>query len=370
MKINTLRIKNFKIHKDIFINFQNNQNQNSSCKEFSDDCFSRNVIIGQNASGKTSILEAILMFSGADYFCLKSDKNKDLINSDIAASGHLENLAQIEIETSSLSKIKIEITPLRKHYYINSKKILSVKSFENLPAILSISPSLQYNFISTEGKRALFENLISNIDLGYLSIKSEYLKLCQKRMLFLLNNNYRLLDAIERQISELGIKMLLAREKTTIPILQDQLSFIRNESTLEAFGFKTGDAFDALQMQELSLEILKKNREVDLKTKRMFFSFSRFSFDILLHGKHYNSLSNSQQKLCIYEYIIASCEVIGSVKNKQIILLIDEIDAFFDRNKINFLLSRLKNQNIIQIISTSPSLNNRDIFSEFLLIDI
>lgn len=359
MKIKNLRIINFKIHKDIFLDFENENYFNHST--------SKNIIIGKNSTGKTSILEAILMFSGSFSFQFSNEKNKNLINFESQNNNSNIN-SFIEIETDSLSKFKLEITNFRKNYFINNKKIISLKDFDNLPKILSISPNLQYDFLSKEGKRKMFENLISNLDINYIKYKNDYTKLCQKRIKLIQDNNLKLLNIIEKQIVEIGLEMLKIRKNINLESSNKDFSFIKNEPLIDLF------LEDIENNQEkfirFSKEQLEQNRIIDFKTKRMLYSFTRFDFDIFLNKLNYNILSNSQQKQCIYEYIISNIEMISKISTKKLILLIDEIDSFFDAEKINIILNRLDNKNILQIISTSPNCFHASFFKDFFIINI
>jgi len=144
------------------------------------------------------------------------------------------------------------------------------------------------------------------------------------------------------------------RQNINLKPVSKNISFHYDESVLTAYGKSVKENLD--EFISFSLLQLLQNRDLDLRARRVFYSFTRFNFDIFLNEIPYNNLSNSQQKSCIFEYWLS---VIKHLENKypskKVILLIDEIDSFLDNQNLVKMLKSLETENVTQIICTSPS---------------
>ena len=103
--INEIYLNNFKVHQKLNLTFN---------KKFV-------FIVGKNATGKTSILEAISMMKPKLQNILLTNNN-DLINSKINDNGHRDDKECKVIFQLTIDKILLSIENNKKIYEVNGKK--------------------------------------------------------------------------------------------------------------------------------------------------------------------------------------------------------------------------------------------------------
>ena len=135
-----------------------------------------NIFIGNNASGKTNILEAIAILgltksfrNGLDSDVIKFGKKKSIIE------GRVLNNKQIK-------DLKIEFLEKDKNIFVNSKKIQKYASYiSNLNIILFTPNDLDIIKGSPSIRRNLLNMTLSQISYSYLVTYNEYNKILKTR---------------------------------------------------------------------------------------------------------------------------------------------------------------------------------------------
>ncbi len=298
---------------------------------------SKLIIIGENGTGKTSILEALSIFN-ENYIFHHSSVFKDFIN-------FKDNNLAVSIELDSLEYLEVKIEDNRKNLSINGKKIASPSIFNKYINFINLKPKDQFDFLHKDVKRSIFEELIIIKDNSYKGYKAKYQSFAKERMQILSKNiNNILLDKIENELIENGLKMLQIRMLGEFKLKDCNFSFSKQED-----DFLLNNQANSNNIKE----VLKANRLYDSISKRMKLSFHRFEFDILFKKISYNKLSNSEQKRCINQIFELNIELVKEKYNRNPILLIDEFDSFFDKEKINNFIEIINNYEG-QVIMTTP----------------
>ena len=153
-------------------NFRNYKDQEIKLKE------DINIFYGENAQGKTNIIESIFLGSMGKSFRAKKDKEMILIN---------ENNAKIEIEFEKKDrngKIKIELSN-KKNVYINGIKIKKLSELLGNINIVIFTPD-DINILkgSPQNRRRFLDIMISQLKPNYMHNLNLYLKTLEQR------NNY------------------------------------------------------------------------------------------------------------------------------------------------------------------------------------
>lgn len=318
----------------------------------------KNILIGANGCGKTSIIDAFLTFNYFNFFSDVSFLDFNNLN-----SGKIYSEILLTLDKSIFLKSSMNLDKKLKIIEINDKKLKSRNEISNYINFISLKPLDQLEFIQKDSKRVTFERMLSILDIDYLLIKKKYNDLCKQRMKILSKNyNSSFLDKLEEEIVNCGS---ILNEK--------RLIFIKNLSEYEdedfLFSFQNSDEILKILKQEAQ-SLLKTNRQIDSISKRMKNSFHRFDFDILYKKRSYNLSSSSEQKKCIFKLIQVSLFLFDKKKSPKPILLIDEFDSFFDKEN---LIKFMKDLNIFdygQIILTSPNLQLEEIYSDFNIINL
>ena len=162
MWIKEIKINNFRNYEQEKINLEKNVN----------------VFYGENAQGKTNIIEAIFLCSMGKSFRAKKDKEMIKIN---------EEFANIEIQfekSDREAKIKIELGN-KKNVYINGIKIKKLSELlGNLNVVIFTPDDINILKGTPQNRRRFLDIMISQLKPNYMHTLSLYAKTLEQR------NNY------------------------------------------------------------------------------------------------------------------------------------------------------------------------------------
>ena len=163
MYIKKIKLKNFRNYEEEEFIFKNNFN----------------IIYGDNAQGKTNILEAIYLSSIGRSFRTKKDSELIKIGSDKAI---------IEIEYQRIDrngKIKIELDN-KKNFYLNGVKQKKLSDIIGKIHIVLFNPD-DINIIKggPTNRRKFLDIMISQLKPNYLHILNNYIKTLEQRNIYL-----------------------------------------------------------------------------------------------------------------------------------------------------------------------------------------
>ena len=164
MKINKIRLRNFRNYEDVEVKFDEKLN----------------IIIGDNAQGKTNLLESIYVLAVTKSFLSIHDKNLiksnckySLIEGDLYKNGDLINLNILFNEKGKVVKV-------------NNKEIKKISDYISLMNVVIFSSDSIRIFKDSPGSRRKYFNIqISQINRKYLKLLSDYNTILRQRNEFL-----------------------------------------------------------------------------------------------------------------------------------------------------------------------------------------
>lgn len=220
MYINKIKINNFRNYEKQEIEFDKNVN----------------IIYGDNAQGKTNILESIFLCSLGKSF--RTNKDKELINKN-------KKYSTVEIfakkEDRDL-KVKVELEENKK-FFINDIQTKKISEIIGKIYIVLFTPE-DISIISNEpSKRRRFLNImISQLRPIYINLLSEYNKIIEQRNNYLKQIKYENkkeenLDIWDEQLVKSGLKIYEYRKefikKINEKILDIHLKTTENKEKIE-----------------------------------------------------------------------------------------------------------------------------------------
>ena len=343
MIIKSLELENFRNYKSLSIEFDKGVN----------------ILYGDNAQGKTNILEAI--YVSATTKSHKGSKDKDIINFE-SEEAHiktyldkegLERRVDMHLRKSKTKGIAVDMVKLKKATELLG--ILNVVFFspEDL-SIIKNAPAERRRFMDME---------LCQLDKTYTYNLNQYNKIVNQRNKLLkdiyLNKDYMdMLNIYDMQLISIGTKIIERRN-----IFIEELNNIITDIHKKLSGDKEEMVIKYLPFCEASMyeEVLKKNREKDIRLKmtgagphKDDFSFISNNIDIRNFG------SQGQQRTAALSLKLSEIEIVKKITNDKPVLLLDDVLSELDSNRQNYLLNNIGDiQTIITCTGLEDFVNNR-----------
>ncbi|MEH6456142.1 MAG: DNA replication and repair protein RecF [Cocleimonas sp.] len=328
---------------------------NSVSLEFSPDL---NIIVGPNASGKTSLLEALNILSKGRSFRTShikeviSDKKDSILVSagiiDTSNSNH--DLSNIGIEKSS-SKTKIRI---------NKQDVYTQAELSSYLPITVIHPnSIDLITGSPAIRRSYLDWIAFYVFPDFLSKWKKYQHILRQRNICLKSSKHAY--SLDKWTEELVLLQpdLIRYRSDVIKLLQPIVNEI-GENLLNGLNIqlelKTGFPKDQKLDTKSLLEYYKQKQEYEFKVKRTTAGSHRADFNILLNSTPaMESASRGQLKLLAICLLLAQSNSISITSSGQGVLLIDDLAAELDTANKELLLKYLSKLDK-QLIITSTNI--------------
>lgn len=203
------------------ITLKNYRSYSSEVFEFGDGV---NIIVGPNASGKTNLLEAILVLcTGSSYRA----RDIDLVSFE-------QPWARLEADTSEGKRIvtieRIEETA-KKKFVIGGNTLSRLSLQKSIPVVVFEPEHLRMLHGGPERRRDYLDELLEQTVASYGKLRRDYRRTLAQRNMLLKNlqlNDDAQLFAWNVRLSELGGKMVAARVGL-IAELQNEIQDIYNQ---------------------------------------------------------------------------------------------------------------------------------------------
>ena len=318
--------------KEIYLkNFRNYEDQTIKLKE------GINLFFGNNAQGKTNIIESIFLCSMGKSF--RARKEKELINFE-------KKEAKIEINYEKKDRegnIKYLINENKKNIFLNDVSIKKTSQILGNINIVLFSPE-DINIIKDgpANRRKFLNMLICQLRPKYLYTYNLFVKTLEQKNSYLKNitreqKSDSLLDIYDEKLAESAVSINKYREEF-IEKIKEKISKIHKNVTEGKENIKIkyiSDCFD----KEKYLEKLKENRNLDIERGYTTSGIHRDDLYFFINGKKVDTFgSQGQQRTAILTLKLAELEVIKDEIGEAPILLLDDFMSELDNErKINFL---------------------------------
>lgn len=300
------------------------------------------IIHGPNASGKTSILEAIYLLSTA-----KSPRTNDLSS----LISYEDKFSIIEGLVDN-KKYKVILSIEGKAAYINEVEYKRISDYIAGVLMVMFSPK-DLNLIlgGRSERRKFFDLAISMCDRKYIYSLNQYKAILKERNEFLKQFNPQeelFLEVINKKISAIGADIKNRREKF-IKLLNSKLMEITGQMNLESMEIVYLPSIDGNYE-----EVLKQKQRYDLLTKTTNAGIHRDDYGFRINEKNATEFaSQGQMRSIIICLKLALKEVIEFCNKKDVILLLDDVFGELDEERQKNLVLYLLKQKQTFITTTS-----------------
>ena len=301
-----------------------------------------NVFMGDNAQGKTNILEAI-------YYCAfakshRTSKDRELINwnsdsayvSLLVGKDRLDKNIDINILKDGKKAIKINKIKVSKIGELFGNFNVVMFSPEDLK-IIKDSPGVRRKFIDME---------LCQLNSKYYYNLVQYNKVLNERNVVLKNRKLdsEILDIYDIQLANFGYHIIIERLKYI-----NKLNFYGKDihkdisSGKENVEFKYISTIKDLEDIENSFyELLRRNRKKDIEKGTTSIGPHRDDFIVLINDVDTKSFgSQGQQRSAVLTIKFSSLKIIKEMTSEYPVLLLDDVLSELDFNRKRYILSTI-----------------------------
>ena len=320
-----IRLKNFRSYKD-------------ESFEFSEGV---NIIVGPNASGKTNLLEALLVVSkGGSYRA----KDSELIKYDKPWARLDSRLTNNTIRT-----VKIVAGETRsKNFEIDKKQYLRLNLANTIPAVIFEPNDLQLISGSPERRRNYIDDLLEQTVIGYGKLRRDYKRTLAQRNALLKKGGHSVSTQIfpwDVRLSELAGQMvrhrfeITTKIQETIPSLYVELSKTKTKISIE---------YDAQwPIENYSSSLLKKlTTSVETDMLRGFTGSGPHREDLVIKFDEHvaqETASRGETRTAVLALKIIELQTITQARDTTPILLLDDVFSELDGARRRALTEHLVN---------------------------
>ncbi len=327
-------IKNIKL-----VNFRNYEEEKIELEK------GINLFFGNNAQGKTNILEAVFLCSIGKSFRAKKEKELIKLQKENA-------LIEMDFEKSDrVGSIKIELDS-KKTIFINGIKQNKLSDLLGNINIVMFSPDDMEILKSGPAKRRRFLNiLISQLRPRYVYCLNLYLKALEQRNNYLrqikLENKPReLLEIWDEKLAEYAENVYNYRNEF-IEKIKSKINNIHSTITDNKEEIKIKYISDC-ESKEKYKEDLRKNWDADILKGYTTKGIHRDDFYVYLNGKQVNIYgSQGQNRTVILSLKLCELEIIYDEIGEYPILLLDDFMSELDKTRRENLLKNISNTQIL-----------------------
>lgn len=318
-----------------------------------------NILYGNNAQGKTNILESVYVCSTTKSHRTNRDAELIHLDSDEAhiklfiEKNNREQRIDIHLRRNKTKGIAINGIPIKKASELFGVFNVVIFSPEDLD-IIKKGPAERRKFMDME---------LCQLDKIYVYNLTNYNKIITQRNKLLKDIYFRpelkqTLEVWDSQLAEYGSK-IIERRSRFIQEINDIIKPIHQELTggvedINIIYNKNCEAEDLLKT-------LEENRERDIKYKST--SVGPHKDDILFFNNEQNIRvygSQGQQRTIALSLKLAEIELVKTLINDLPVLLLDDVLSELDSDRQNHLLKSLDNiQTIITCTGLDEFIENR-----------
>lgn len=330
MFVNRLSLKNFRNENDGDIDFINGIN----------------MICGQNAAGKTNLLEAVFMFAAGKSFRGCRDREMIKFGCDSAYVG----LEFGDVAGKKNFAVKLSKTAHRE-IYREGIRLTKMSEFLGVFRAVIFTPD-HLNLIkgSPECRRRFIDMAICQSYPRYVAAISEYNRILNQKNAMLKNSatDKMLLDIYDERMSVLAAVITQNRKKF-LNMLSEAVKPFHDDMTsgteTVTFNYKTdaGDCDTAQAIADAYRSIWRQRRDNEIFKGVTLYGPHKDDFVVLINGKTAKSYaSQGQQRSAVISMKLAEGKLSADLTGEYPVFLLDDVLSELDDSRKRFILSRIK----------------------------
>lgn len=344
MYLKTLTVKNFRNYEDETFSFSNGVN----------------ILVGQNAQGKTNAVEAVFLLCTG--YSPKSAKHKELIRQGCEKA---EIFAEGETDVGKVTVFAEFYLSGEKVVKINGAKINKMADiFGNINSVFFNPAELKLVQESPEDRRRFMNISLSQISKKYFTALVKYNKILEQRNNLLKNPDKNMIfDTLPVWDLSLAKEAGVIYEKRNElieklrPFAKEISEFLTDKKETLDISLEHTLKGTAQEIADLAYINLRENVERDLKLGFTTFGPHRQDIKLVLNGmdvKHYGS--QGQQRTVALALKLAEAEIFKKETGEYPVLILDDVFSELDKTRQKLLVKMAsKMQTILTATHYAPA---------------
>ena len=343
MILKSLELANFRNYEELNISFDKGTN----------------ILYGDNAQGKTNILEAI--YVSATTKSHKGSKDKEIINFDKEEAHIRTYLEKENVET----RVDMHLRKNKsKGIAIDGQKIKKAADLMGLLNVVFFSPEDLSIIKDGPAERRRFADMeLCQLDSFYLYNLNHYNKIIGQRNKLLKDMYFQpelkeTLNIWDSQLVSFGSKIIERREQFVKQLgdiifdIHKKLSGGKEELVI---AYEPDVSIEDFEKQ------MKYNQDKDIRLKQTTTGPHRDDFSFVVNGVDIRKYgSQGQQRTATLSLKLSEIELVKKISKDTPVLLLDDVLSELDSNRQNYLLNSIGNiQTIITCTGLDEFINNR-----------
>ena len=332
-----------------------------------------NIVCGENAQGKTNLIEAIWLCSGCRSF--RGTRDRDIVGFD-------KDLAEVEMIFND-SKRDQEIKFSVKRNDLKDKKVtlngvklpLISKLFGSFRCVVFTPEDLSLTKGPPDNRRSFLDLSIAQVKPSYINALNKYNNILSQRNAALKNmslsgsNDTSLLDVWNSQLAEAGAYISVLRH-IFCKVLNFQAKTLYDSVTngnedLDIKYFSTvyedleGEEDYKGKLAEIYLKKLCSSAETDIKLGFTTAGVHRDDLNISINGLSAREFgSQGQARSAALAMKLANAEIIRNECGEAPVMLLDDVLSELDPARQRFVLNNISNMQVVITCCDSRSVTD------------
>ena len=342
MYINKIKLQNFRNYKNQEIELNKNLN----------------VFYGNNAQGKTNILEAIFLCAFGKSF--RTNKEKELICLE-------EEVLNTEInyqKSDREGKIRIAISN-KKQIEVNGVKIKKLSELlGNINIVIFTPDDIQILKNGPSERRRFLDMMIGQLRPNYVYNLNNYLKTLEQRNHYLNqikeeNKPEEMLEIWDEKLAEYAVNICKYRTEF-IQKIKNKIVEIHSKITNEKIDI---EYITECLNKENYLDLLKQRRKLDIIKGFTTKGIHRDDFKVYINNKEIEIYgSQGQHRTAVLSLKLAELYVIYDEIGEYPILLLDDFMSELDESRRKSLIENINDTQVIITCTDKMELKSGKIF--------
>lgn len=331
MKIEKIEIENFRNIEKLTAEFDN-----------------VNVIYGENAQGKTNLLEALYLFCGLKSFRKAKDRELVRFGSEYARMkiDFIKEARQQNAEILIKERRSAELNGIKKPFPTALSQEIKVIIFS--PDHLSMVKD------GPAERRKFTDGALCQIKSGYRNVLKEYNRCLVQRNILLKDaaKNPALVNMLEvwdKSLAAAGAKIIYQRNRyieSLAPYVKEIFGGISNNR--EKIEIKLNNSFecdltDGDEISKKFLTALKDSTQKDLATCRTNLGPHRDDIDLFINQSPARQFaSQGQQRSCVLALKLAEAQLLSQMTGEEAVALLDDVMSELDEGRQEYIINNIK----------------------------